>query len=237
MKPLCVIPARGGSKRLARKNLLPLAGKPMLAHTVAAALETGLFDQVVVTTEDVDIAEAARKYGAEVHVRPPALAGDLVSGTEVCIELYESKMRNGIPYDAIVCLQPTSPLRLPEEICGAWEHFCSSGVDYLVSVTPVDPHYFHWAVHQQDGRWKMYFGDQYLMERPLLPPVYRPNGSIKIAKADALQRRRDFFGPCLEVFETPEETSVHVATQFDFDLAEHLLTKRESSRRDSRGRA
>jgi CMP-N-acetylneuraminic acid synthetase len=228
MKPLCVIPARRGSKRLPLKNILPLAGKPMLAYSVEAALESGLFDQVFVSTEDEEIGTIAKRYGAVVHQRPLELAYDLVSVTDVCINVYQARQAAGDTYDAIVCLQPSSPLRTAEDICGAWEQFVTSGADFLVSVTPIDPHYFHWAVHPTGDWWGMVFGDKYIMERPLLPLVYRPNGSIKIGRVDTLLKQRNFFGPRLFVYETPEERSVHVATQFDFDVAEHLLRKRES---------
>lgn len=227
MKPLCVIPARRGSKRLPLKNMLPLAGKPMLAYSIEAARASGLFEQVFVSTEDEEIAAIAARYEATVHARPNALAGDLVSATDVCIEVCEARHASGEHYDAIVCLQPSSPLRSTSDICGAWEQFCRSGANYLVSVTPIDPHSFHWAVQQQGEWWQMFFGDTYMLERPLLPPVYRPNGSIKIGRVGALLERRNFFGPRLATFETPEARSVHVAEPFDFDLAEFLLTRSE----------
>lgn len=197
----------------------------MLVYSLEAAQESGLFTRVYVSTEDEEIAVVAEKYGAVVHRRPLELAGDSVSATDVCLEVYESHRANGERYDALVCLQPSSPLRTAGDIRASWDRFCAEKADYLVSVTPIDPHYFHWAVHQQGESWEMVFEDRYLMERQFLPPVYRPNGSIKIGRIDALQKRRSFFGPCLAIFETPEERSVHVATQFDFDVAEHLLLK------------
>ncbi len=228
MKPLCVIPARRGSKRLALKNIKPLAGKPMLAYSIEAALHSGLFETVYVSTEDTEIGAIAERFGARFHLRPPELAGDLVSATDVCIEVFQVLQTAGETYDAIICLQPSSPLRNAQDICGSWEMFCLSKADYLVSVTPIDPHYFHWAVQQngdQDSDWAMYFGDQYMIERPLLPPVFRPNGSIKIGRADPLLEHRNFFGPHLAVYQTPEERSVHVAEAFDFDLAAFLLSR------------
>jgi len=225
MNPLCVIPARRGSKRLPLKNILTLAGKPMLAYSVEAALASNLFDRIFVSTEDEEIGVIAARCGAVVHPRPLALAEDLVSSTDVCLDVFTTRRAVGDTYDAIVCLQPSSPLRTREDICGAWEQFCSSGADYLVSVTPIDPHYFHWAVHQQENGWAMFFGNRYMMERPLLPPIYRPNGSIKIGRANALLEHRNFFGPRLTVYETPEERSLHVAEQLDFDLAKFLLSR------------
>lgn len=228
MRPLCVIPARRGSKRLALKNILPLGGAPMLAWSVRAARESGVFDAVWVSTEDAEIARIAERHGACVHERPAELAGDLVSATDVCIDLLEARAALGDIHDAVVCLQPSSPLRTGSDVRGAWERFVETGADYLVSVTFIDPHYFHWAVRPGGGDtgWAMWFGDQFMVERPLLPPVYRPNGSIKIARAARMVERRNFFGPRLTVYETPEERSVHVAERYDYDLAEFLLRRR-----------
>jgi len=225
--PLCVIPARRGSKRLPLKNLRPLCGKPMIAYSIMAALESGVFDKVFVSTEDGELAEIAAAYGAVVHRRRDELAGDLVSATDVCLDVAESLAAEGRQYDSIACLQPTSPLRTSEEIRGAWEKFEARKSDFFISVTPIDPHYFHWAVHQTpESGWRMFFGDEFMLERPLLPAIYRPNGSIKIARTAALWQRRNFFGPLLEVFVTPEERSVHVAEAFDFQVAEFLLARR-----------
>lgn len=225
MRPLCVIPARRGSKRLPLKNILPMNGKPMLAYSVEAARASGLFTRVFVSTEDAEIGVIAKRFGAEVHQRPPELAADDVSATEVCIELYHARQAQGESYDAIICLQPSSPGRTAEDIRRAWEAFCQRGADFLVSVTPIDPHCFHWAVQRRGDWWKMVFGDTYLKERQVLPPVYRPNGSIKIGQSRQLVKRRNFFGRHLAVYEMPEERSAHVATECDFRLAQCLLPR------------
>ena len=225
MRPLCVIPARRGSKRLALKNILPLNGQPMVVYSVKAALESGLFDNVYVSSEDAEILSIAEQAGAVPHRRPEALADDLVSSTDVCLDVEQVLMTRGEQFDAIMCLQPSSPLRSAEDIRGSWEQFVASGANYLVSVTPIDPHYFHWAVSEKPEGWEMYFGTQFLKERPLLPPVFRPNGSIKIGRSTPLRATKNFFGRPLSVYVTPEERSIHVATQIDLCMAETLLRK------------
>lgn len=203
----------------------------MIAYTIEAALESKVFDQVFVSTEDPLIGASACRWGAKYHPRPEELAGDLVSATDVCLEVHESLGGTShSEYDVIYCLQPSSPLRTGQDVELAWEAFCSSGADYLVSMTFVDPHYFHWALRQQEDGWQMYFGDQYMKERLLLPPVYRPNGAIKIARAEVLHQRRNFFGPNLATYAMPEERSVHVAEQFDFELAEFLFGRRKGDK-------
>ena len=224
---LCTIPARAGSKRLPGKNLRPLAGKPMLAYSIEAARASGMFEDVYVCTEDEAIAQAARTFGAQVpFLMPTELCGDMVSSHAPCQRLAEWFAELGRPADALVCLQPTSPLRSAADIRASVERYCRGDVDFVVSATLIDPHYFHWALQQQkDGGWRMYFGDDYMMERPLLPPVYRPNGSIKIGRLSALRQIGHFFGPRLAVIETPEERSIHVATEFDADMCEFILSR------------
>jgi CMP-N,N'-diacetyllegionaminic acid synthase len=223
---ICTIPARGGSKRLARKNLRELAGKPLIAYSIEAALATGLFSQVYVCTEDEEIARTAIQFGAVVpELVPGELCGDLVASHIPC-QYIATRLSKGEPPDSLLCLQPSSPLRSAQDILDAVEKFSGGQFDFLVSVTPVDPHDFHWAVVPGEGLyWRMFFGSEYMKERPLLPPVYRPNGSIKIAKLSVLAAIGNFFGERLGVIETPVERSVHVAVEFDLQRCETILNR------------
>jgi len=225
---LCAIPARGGSKRLPRKNLRTLAGVPLMAYSIEVARGSGLFDQVYVCTEDQEIADVARKHGASVPIlMPEDLCGDLVASHIPCQYMAQHLVSEGDSIDMLVCLQPTSPLRNVDDLTSAVKKFQETDLDFLVSVTPVDPHDFHWAVVPNgDGYWRMYFGNEYMKERPLLPPVFRPNGSIKIARLPALARVGHFFGERMSVIETPPERSVHVALEFDLKLCELLLKEK-----------
>jgi CMP-N,N'-diacetyllegionaminic acid synthase len=221
---ICTIPARGGSKRLARKNLRELAGKPLIGYSIESALATELFDQVYVCTEDAEIAETARRFGAAVpELVPEELCGDLVASHIPC-QYIAARVQPQGEIDALLCLQPSSPLRSAQDIRDAVAKFSEGPFDFVVSVTPVDPHDFHWAVVPgENNYWKMFFGSQYLKERPLLPPVYRPNGSIKIAQLSALATVGHFFGERLGTIETPSERAVHVAVEFDLKLCETIL--------------
>jgi CMP-N,N'-diacetyllegionaminic acid synthase len=221
---ICMIPARGGSKRLPRKNLRELAGKPVIAYSIEAALGSRLFDQVYVCTEDEQIAETAKRFGASVpELAPAELCGDLVASHIPC-QYIAARLPAHEQIDSLLCLQPSSPLRSSQDIRDGVEKFAGGSFDFVVSVTPVDPHDFHWAVVPGEGdHWKMFFGTQYLKERPLLPPVYRPNGSIKVAKLSVLAATGNFFGERMGVIETPLERSVHVAVEFDLKLCETIL--------------
>jgi CMP-N,N'-diacetyllegionaminic acid synthase len=222
---ICTIPARGGSKRLPRKNVRELAGKPLIAYSIEVALEAGLFEDVYVCTEDEQIAEIATQWGATVpELVPQELCGDLVASHIPC-QYIAGRLAGQSSIDSLLCLQPSSPLRSVQDIRAAVEKF-SGEFDFVVSVTPADPHDFHWALVPTEGLyWKMFFGSQYLKERPLLPPVYRPNGSIKVARLSALVATGNFFGERLGVIETPPERSVHVAVEFDLKLCETILSR------------
>jgi CMP-N,N'-diacetyllegionaminic acid synthase len=223
---ICTIPARGGSKRLPRKNVRELSGKPMIAYSIEAALESGLFAQVYVCTEDEQIAETATRFGAAVpQLVPEDLCGDLVASHVPC-QYIAGRVPSASRIDSLLCLQPSSPLRSAQDIRDAVAKFSEGNFDFVVSVTPVDPHDFHWAVVPGEGaHWKMFFGTQYLKERPLLPPVYRPNGSIKIATLSTLAAIGHFFGERLGTIETPFDRSVHVAVEFDLKLCETILKR------------
>ena len=197
---LFAIPARGGSKRLSRKNLRELNGRPMLAYTISAALESGISEAVHVCTEDDEIADTARKYGALVHRILPEMAGDEVS----------------------------SPLRSSHDLVESIRVIERSEADFLVSVTPTDPHYFHWAMVEDHEGWRMYFRDEFLRERTQLPPAFRPNGAIKLAKVAALEASGNFFGQPLAVHQMPEERSIHVATPFDMCCAAAIMKENEN---------
>ena len=225
-KILLAIPARGGSKRLLRKNELYLAGKPMLAYTIEAAIKSGLSEHVYVCTEDEEIKKMALTYGAKVFDITEDMAGDEISSTTPCLELYKKMKSEGIQIEYIFNLQPTSPLRNSDDILNAFNKFIHHNSDFLVSTTFIDPHYFHWGLQEkEDGNWGMYFGNKYLMERTLLQPIYRPNGAIKLGKAELLLETGNFFGESLQVYEMPEERSIHVATLFDKLCCEVLLEK------------
>ncbi len=224
---LLAIPARGGSKRLARKNLLAIDGKPMIAHTIEAAQQSKLAADVYVCTEDDEIADVAGQYGAQVFRIPAEMAEDNISSTTPCLALYDHLLAQGAHIEYLFNLQPSSPLRTADDITGSLARIREANADYLVSVTPIDPHYFHWALLEKEGDWAMYFGSEFLRERLYLPDVYRPNGAIKLARAAKLRETGHYFGKNLSVYEMPEERSVHVATRFDFLCVQGIISAKK----------
>ena len=147
----------------------------------------------------------------------------MVSSTTPCLKLAEKLASEGRTPEFIFNLQPSSPLRNAQDIVASWETLQAQKADFLVSATPIDPHYFHWALIEKNQSYAMYFGKEYLKERPLLPEVLRPNGAIKLARLDSVKETGNFFGPNLAVHIMPEERGIHVATAFDFLCAEAVF--------------
>lgn len=206
----------------------------MIAYSIEEAIKSGLFAEVYVATEDSQIAEVAQSYGAIVpYLLPDELTGDAVSSLEPCLHLADYLERNGSRYNFLFCTQPTSPLRQADDFRKSLQILRETRADFVVSVTPIDPHYFHWALVEGQGhRWRLFFGNRFLKERVDLPIVYRPNGAIKVGLIASLKKVRHFFGDRLAVYQMLEERSIHVATEFDFELAEMLLEKRRSAGED-----
>lgn len=228
LQSLCVIPARSGSKGLKNKNILDLCGKPVLAYTIEACRECGLFRDVYVATDSEEYAELARQHGAKVpFLEPAAMAEDAVSSTEPLLYFAEQL---GDESELLWCFQPTSPLRTAQDILDAYACFEKyPACDFVVGTTEIDPHYFHWALAEQpDGMMDLYFGKKMLVDRSLLTPrVYRPNGAIKAGRRKALFQWRGFFGENIQRVEMPDERAIHIRSQFDLDVCRYLLSGKD----------
>lgn len=135
MKRLAIITARGGSKRIPRKNIKPFLGKPILAYSIEAALDSGLFDEVMVSTEDEEIAEIAKKYGAKVpFYRSEKTAGDFATTNDVLLEVLEEYKKLGKDFEEACCIYPTAPFVTSSKLKKAMEEFAVSDADTLIPV-------------------------------------------------------------------------------------------------------
>lgn len=219
MRVLGLIPARGGSKGLRRKNVLSIAGKPLIAWTIEAALAAGSIDRVVVTTDDAEIAEVAAAHGAEVPFRRPAeLARDETPGIEPVLHAIEV-----LPgYEMVVLLQPTSPLRMAHDIEGAVAMAGSGAM--VVSVTEA-PHAGWIFPMAPDGRLGI-GPNQPAARRQDMPKQYMLNGAIYVARCDALCASRRFLDDGTLGYVMPVERSVDIDGPSDWRLAELLLADR-----------
>lgn len=180
---LAIIPARGGSKGLPGKNILPLHGKPLIAWTIEAALQSKYVDRSIVSTDDQDIMNTAIAHGGEVpFLRPAELSSDTASSLSV-VRHATQLIR---PYDIIVLLQPTSPLRTASHIDEALRLFMATSSDSCISVTPVTEHPQWMFDIDAHGRLHPFVKEPPVHRRQDLKKLHRPNGAIYIIKESLL---------------------------------------------------
>ena len=222
---LCIIPARGGSKRFPSKNVARLCGRPLLAYTIEAALDSRLFARVVVSTEDSEIARVAEAHGAEVpFMRPHALASDTATGVEVCVDTLARLAAAGQEFDVLGVLLATAPLRTVEDLRNAYARLVERQADFVMGVTDYAIPPF-WALEERDGYLRPHFGDTYMVKSQELPKVCVDNGAIYLARVDAFLREKTFYGRRLVGYWMPRERSVDVDEPIDLELAEFFLTR------------
>lgn len=227
MKVLAIIPARGGSKGVPRKNIRLLHNRPLLAYTVDAALSAKRLSRVIVSTDDPEIADIAAQCGADVpFVRPSDLAKDDTPMLPVIRHAVNIIEQEGERYDAICLLQPTNPLRTSGDIDGAIELLERSGADAVVAVLPVPLEYNpHWVYFKgESGRLTLSTGEPSpISRRQDLPPAYHREGSVYVTRRDVLMEQNSIYGHTLVGYPMDPMRSVNIDNQDDWDRAERLI--------------
>ncbi len=218
MRCLAIIPARGGSKRLPRKNCLPFLGKPLFVWSCEAAQQSGCFDHILVSTEDAEIAALARAYGFAVDNRPPELATDQAGTTDICLELLERLARQGDVYDVIALLYPTAPLRNADDIRSMMRLVTREDTDFVHAVTSFEGNPYQ--VLYQDAKGYLAPAWPLLVQKKSqeLPRPFRGNGSTYIAKTNALKQAGTFYGARLRGYQMDRLRSADIDTHEDFDM-------------------
>ncbi len=217
---LAVIPARGGSKGIPRKNVRFLAGKPLIRYAIEHALASHRVDRVVVTTDDEEIAHVAQVAGAEVLMRPAELCGDAVPLDPVIHHAMTTwEATRGERFDAVVTLQPTSPLLTSATIDAAIDRFFAGGADTLLSV--IDDRHLSWTM--KDGAYVPAYSRR--VNRQDLPPHFRETGGIVVARRECVAAGSRI-GARIDLLEVPARESVDIDTPMDWWLAEKLLNHR-----------
>ena len=227
---IAIIPARGGSKRLPGKNLLPLAGKPLIAWTIESAIRSEVFDRVVVSTDDPLIAAVAVQYGAEVpFIRPANLATDSTPTIEVLTHaVKELTGGSQVSWTHMACLQPTSPLRTAENIRQAARLLEAKNADAVISVCQTE-HSPLWANTLPENLSLTGFITEQAQKTPSqqLPVFYRLNGAIYFCRIDRMLSEQTLFLPTSAyAFIMSREDSIDVDDQVDFELAAIYSKKR-----------
>lgn len=210
---LALITARGGSKGLARKNVLPAGGRPLLAWTIAAAQKSSVIDHLVLSSDDAEIIKVARAWGCDVPFsRPAELATDTAGSIDVVVHALEA-----LPgYEYLVLLQPTSPLRTEADIDAAFHLMQKQGANSCVSVCEAEQSpYWMYQLNEQNHLSSLLPEFSGITRRQDLPPVYVLNGAIYIASVDQLVRSRTFINEETVAFVMPREKSLDIDTMED----------------------
>ncbi len=228
---LALIPARGGSKGVKRKNILPLNGKPLIAWTIETALNCSAVNRVLVSTEDLEIAKIAQEYGAEVpFIRPEALAQDdtpdLPVYQQACSWLAE---KEDYQPDIIVWLRPTSPLRTIEDIEKAIAILATTKANSVRSVCAVE-HHPYWMKRVAEDNYLVPFiegkDEKTYYRRQLLPTAYRLNGAVDLTWCKTVLEKSQLYFGDMQGYIMPPERSIDIDTELDFAIAEILLGRK-----------
>lgn len=232
---VALVPARSGSKRVPGKNVRALAGHPLLAYTIAPAIECGLFAAVVVSTDSEETAATARHYGAEVpFLRPPELAGDLSPDIDWVEHAMQRLAAEGRSFDAFALLRPTSPFRTTATFRRAWDAFLADPrADSLRAVEKCTQHPAKmWVIRHDRLLPLLPYGPEaqpwHSSQYASLPAVYAQNASLEIAWTRLVFDGRTIAGEAIVPFLTDDLEGFDINTRFDWLLAEQLLATGEA---------
>lgn len=224
MKNLAIIPARSGSKGLKNKNIMKLNGIPLLVYSIQAALKSGKFSHVMVSTDSEEYAEIAKKNGAEVpFLRDEVSSSDSATSWDVVREVLNKYKDLGITFDTVTLLQPTSPLRNTDDICNAFDLFLDKKATSVVSVCEMD-HSPLWCNILPDSLcMDGFLNKKNNNQRQKLDTYYRINGSIYIVDVPHFLAGNNIYDSGSYAYIMPIERSVDIDTKVDFIIAESLI--------------
>jgi len=224
---ISIIPARRGSKGIPRKNIRLLISKPLIVYTIESAKKSKYLNRIIASTEDKEIAEISKKYGAEVIERPAKFAKDDAPALPVFQHVVDFLEKNDkYKPDIIVILQPTSPLREGRDIDRAIEKLLQTNCDSVVSVCEFD-HSPYWAYKLNGDKIEYFVKSKYnTARRQDLPKIYRPNGAVYVTRRKILIEENRVLGGDTRAIIMPLERSVDIDTELDFKFAEFLIKEK-----------
>lgn len=215
----CLIPARGGSKRLPRKNVVEFLGRPIIAYTIDAALACGLFDEVIVSTEDSEIAETALRYGATVARRESGLATDSARITDVCLDFLSRREAEEDCPDVLCVPLATAPMRGAQDIRNICELVTSGRHEFAMAVTGYDHPPYQALRDDGAGNLVPMWPDVVNLRSKELPTLYVDNGSTYCFSVPAFRMQQTLYGSRLGGYVMPRSRSVDIDDPTDFELA------------------
>ncbi len=224
---LAVIPARGGSKGVPKKNIKEILNKPLIAYTIEAALQSEIFADVIVSTDSEEIAQVAKRFGANVpFIRPNEISGDEVSSDDVILHALSFYKGEEIEFEEVCKLQPTSPLRKAQHLREAYELFHEKNADYLVSVCECEHSPLWSGTIGEDLRLDNFLREEVKRScRQGLEKYYRLNGAIYMAKTKNFIENKNFFGKNSIGYIMQQIDSVDIDSNLDFAFAELIMGK------------
>lgn len=225
MKTIAIIPARSGSKRLKNKNIMALKGKPMIVYTIEAAINSNLFDEIMVSTDSHEYADIAKSFGAKVpFMRSAEQASDQASSWDVVKEILREYKKRNQEFNVAVLLQPTSPLRTSEDIQEAYKIFVNKGANAVVSVCEVD-HSPLWTNILPEDNSMEHFLQKGIVTKPRqeLESYYRINGAIYIVNIEYLLKSESIYDEKCYAFKMSRRNSIDIDDLLDFRIAETLI--------------
>lgn len=220
-----IIPARGGSKGVKRKNVRLVAGKPLIAYTIQAAGESALLSHFVTSTEDGEIAACARQFGSPVLMRPEQIAEDTTPMIPVVQHAIVSMEESGIHADYIVLLQPTTPLRNASDIDSAISLLMKNEVDSVISVYQVSDHHPSRMYSMDDnGFLNKFYIEPSNMLRQDLAPLFHRNGAIYACKKSVVMEENTLIGSRTMAYVMPKDRSINIDDEIDLSFASYCLS-------------
>jgi len=223
VRVLGVIPARGGSKSVPRKNIRLLAGLPLIAYTIRSASESKRLTRFLTSTDDQEIADVASKFGSPVLMRPSELGQDETPMPPVLLHALEEEEKQGRKYDVILLLQPTCPLRRGSEIDSALGHLEAEQADVVISVYQVSDAHPARMYYLRDNRLSPLAPQWEMTNRQALPPVYHRNGVIYAARVPVFRQKKTFYVHNTVPYVMPKESAVNIDDPLDLKFAEMML--------------
>lgn len=219
---LAVIPARGGSKGIPKKNIKLMAGKPLITYSIESAIKSAYINKIIVSTDDIEIEDVAINSGVDVIKRPENLAKDDSPTIETVLHVLKLLKNTSYKPDLIILLQPTSPLRTEEDIDKSIEIFTNNDCKSVISVCEIE-HSPYWSFKTENNCLKPLFEEYFEYRRQELPKVFVPNGAIFISSPETLKKFLNFFCDKTFPYLMPVERSVDIDTELDFKIAEFFI--------------
>ena len=224
MKNIAIIPARSGSKGLPNKNIIKLGGKPMMSYSIEAAINSGCFEEVMVSTDSNEYAEIAMHYGANVpFLRSEETSSDEASSWDMVIEVLNQYINKGLQFDTFCLLQPTSPLRTAKDIKNAYNLYYERNSLSVVSVCEAEHSPLLYGKISENALFINYINSEFIGRRQDMEKYYRLNGAIYIVDAEGFMSRKSINYRAINAYIMPRERSVDIDTKIDFMLAEELI--------------